>query len=81
MSEVDITDVMSLVMHAYANEPCRVCRRLITDDETRNIVFSGYVEIDGKVSRASHAACWRDLSPDEKERMREETLNGSKADT
>ena len=57
-------EVAAFALAMYANEPCRICRRLITLDETRNLVFTGYVEIDGKTSRASHKACWRDLGPD-----------------
>ncbi len=68
----DITSVMSLVMSTYSNEPCRICRKLITEDETRHIVFTGYTDVDGKVSRASHGACWKALTAKERAALKAE---------
>lgn len=76
MSEPDIFD---FVMATYANEPCRICRRNIEPEDTRGLVFTGYTDVDGKVSRTSHGQCWRDLSPEEKQKMQAEhlaSLNG-----
>lgn len=64
--------VVDFALSMYANEPCRICRRNIDEADVRGIVFTGYTKVGGKTSRASHGQCWRDLSEEEKARMKAE---------
>src|SRR5205085_2214357 len=45
-----------LAMAMYANEPCRICRRLIEVSDLHDLVFAGYSR-DG-LARAAHGVCW-----------------------
>jgi hypothetical protein len=45
-----------LALAMYANEPCRICGKLITVDDLASAVFAGY-SIDSR-SRSAHKACW-----------------------
>lgn len=45
-----------MAMGMYANEPCRICRRLIEASDLHTLVFAGYSR-DGK-TRAAHKVCW-----------------------
>ena len=45
-----------IALGMYANEPCRICGKMITQADLQTIVFAGY-SIDSR-SRAAHKACW-----------------------
>lgn len=46
-----------LAIAAYANEPCRICGRMLTvDDIQQNAVFAGYAK--DAPSRSAHKTCW-----------------------
>lgn len=45
-----------LALSMYANEPCRICRRMIERSDLYALVFAGYSR-DG-ASRAAHRVCW-----------------------
>lgn len=50
----------SFALSMYADEPCRICRRLLTMDDLRDgAKFAGY-SVDGK-ARASHRVCWENF--------------------
>ena len=40
----------------YADEPCRICGRLITEDDLKEAVFAGYSEDND--GRCAHGRCW-----------------------
>lgn len=47
----------------YANEPCRICGKLLTMDDLHDgAVFAGY-STDNK-SRSAHNACWENRPPE-----------------
>jgi hypothetical protein len=64
---VEITDdnrkyLLEMALSMYANEPCRICGKLITlEDVHENAVFAGY-SIDNK-SRSAHKTCWENQPP------------------
>lgn len=64
--------VADMALRMYANEPCRICRRMITVEEINGIVFTGYTEVDGKVSRSSHRDCWFGLTDEGRQRVKDE---------
>lgn len=64
--------VVDIALSMYADEPCRICRRNIDEADVRGAVFTGYCEVDGRTSRSSHGQCWRDLSDEEKAKMKAE---------
>jgi len=50
----DVVNNLALAM--YANEPCRICGRIITHADVGVAVFAGYSE--DSASRAAHQRCW-----------------------
>jgi len=52
---------MNLMLLAYANEPCRICGKLLTKDDILTAVFAGYSR-DSK-SRAAHKECCEKYPP------------------
>lgn len=49
-----------LALSMYADEPCRICRKLLTMDDLRDgAVFAGY-SVDG-TARAAHRVCWENF--------------------
>lgn len=51
--------VLDAALSMYANEPCRVCGVLLTNEDVHTegrVVFAGYSH-DNK-SRCAHKACW-----------------------
>ncbi len=41
----------------YANEPCRICGKLLSSEDVNDAVFAGYDRSDK--SRSAHGECWR----------------------
>lgn len=41
----------------YSDEPCRICGKLLSEDDLNDAVYAGYSQ--GDKSRAAHGECWR----------------------
>lgn len=54
-------DTRKLAAHValsmYANEPCRICRRLLTMDDLKDGAKFASYSVDG-TARAAHRVCW-----------------------
>ncbi len=56
--------IVELTQSKYANEPCRICGKLLTlEDVTNNIIFAGYSL--NQETRAAHSECWEQNIPKE----------------
>ena len=56
MSNESSMKIARLFALAYADEPCRICGRLLKEiDISKGAVFTGY----GDGMRAAHYRCWR----------------------
>ena len=49
-------DKVDIALAMYANEPCRICGKVITIEQVSDAVFAGYSQ-DSK-SRGAHKECW-----------------------
>lgn len=45
----------------YTGEPCRICGKVLTEEDTQTSVFCGYSK-DGK-NRSAHEECYKRLPP------------------
>jgi hypothetical protein len=59
-----LNDALSVAVGMYANEPCRICGKLLEVSDLDTAVFAGYSE-DSK-SRAAHKVCWEARPPQSK---------------
>lgn len=48
-----------LALSMYANEPCRICRRLLSAADLPTMVYAGWSR-DGK-ARVVHLVCWENF--------------------
>jgi hypothetical protein len=48
--------LVNIALGMYANEPCRICGKLIEVSDLKDAVFAGYSQ--DSTSRSAHKACW-----------------------
>lgn len=54
--QVSLDKVFHFALSMYVNEPCRICRRLITWEDISDAVFAGYSA--DNTARSAHKMCW-----------------------
>jgi hypothetical protein len=59
-SEKDIQRAIGMALLMYADEPCRICGKLLSLEDVKDgAVFAGYA--DDNLSRSAHRRCWEGM--------------------
>jgi len=56
MSDNRTRDAIGMALAMYANEPCRICGKTITEADVSQALFAGYSQRGS--SRSAHRRCW-----------------------